>query len=156
MKFHNKWGVKLYQDRSVRGALAGMSKKQKVDDVEHLHSQCLKVLQAIQRRSQAVFFLEPVDWKALDLPLYPKLIKKPMDLGTVERKMQEDPCAYKTVQAFVDDVNLVWSNAQTFNLESSEIYGFAETCKQAFEAKMANVDHHGALRAGASKSVDTV
>ena len=131
------------------------AKKQKVGGAyELLQAQCLTVLRAVQRKKEAIFFLEPVDWKALDLPLYPKLIKKPMDLGTVERKLQESPCAYKAVVDFAADVNLVWHNAQTFNLEGSEIYEFAETCKQAFEAKMADVDGHGALRASASKSGD--
>ena len=69
-------------------------KKQKLEGgVEHLQKQCLTVLKAIQRKKEAIFFLEPVDWKALNLPLYPTLIKKPMDLGTVERKLQESPCA---------------------------------------------------------------
>ena len=120
-------------------------------DVEALQKQCLKVLQGIKRKREAYPFLEPVDWKALELPLYPKLIKKPMDLGTVEQKLQETPCAYKTVAAFSDDVNLIWSNAQLFNLDGSDIYSFASSCKEAFEAKMADVDSHGALREGASK-----
>ena len=127
-------------------------KKQKLEGgVEHLQKQCLTVLKAIQRKKEAIFFLEPVDWKALNLPLYPTLIKKPMDLGTVERKLQESPCAYKTVADFADAVNLVFSNAHTFNLEGSDIYSFATTCKEAFEAKMADVDHHGKLRESASK-----
>ena len=115
------------------------AKKQKVSgaDIENTQKQCLTVLKAVKRKKEAIFFLDPVDWKALNLPLYPKLIKKPMDLGTVEQKLQDTPCAYKTVAAFADEVNLVWSNAQLFNLEGSEIYEFASSCKSAFEAKMA-------------------
>jgi hypothetical protein len=127
-----------------------MSKKQKVGAAENV-KQCQGVLKSIQRKKEAIFFLEPVDWKALNLPLYPKLIKKPMDLGTIEQKLQASPCVYKTVADFANDVHLVWSNAQTFNLEGSEIYGFASSCKEVFEAKMADVDHHGALREAAPK-----
>ena len=130
------------------------AKKQKVSsaaDVEHLQKQCLTVLRAIQRKKEAIFFLEPVDWKGLGLTYYPVIIKKPMDLGTVETKLQASPCGYKTVQDFANDVNLVFSNAQTFNLEGSDIHSFAAGCKEAFEAKMADVDHHGALRETASK-----
>ena len=120
------------------------AKKQKVADVEATQKQCLTVLQQMKRKKEAIFFLAPVDWKALELPLYPKLIKKPMDLGTVEQKLHDS--AYKTVAEFVDDVNLVWSNAQIFNLEGSDIYNMAQSCKEAFEGKMADVDDQGALR----------
>jgi hypothetical protein len=33
---------------------------------------------------KAEAFNEPVDWKALNLPSYPQIIKNPMDLGTVK------------------------------------------------------------------------
>ena len=54
-------------------------------------------------------FLVPVDWKALKLPTYPKIVKHPMDLGTVQSKLEAS--RYATVEAFVADVELVWKNA---------------------------------------------
>ena len=33
-------------------------------------------------------FLEPVDWKAQNLPIYPKVIKDPMDLGTIGKMLK--------------------------------------------------------------------
>jgi hypothetical protein len=35
-------------------------------------------------------FLEPVDWKALGIPDYPTIIKNPMDLGTISKKLKEN------------------------------------------------------------------
>lgn len=134
--------------RPLASIIMSDSKKQKVEggaaDVERLQKQCLTVLKAVQRKKEAMFFLEPVNWKALDLPLYPTLIKKPMDLGTVERNLQESK--FKTVNDFCDAVNLVFSNAQTFNLEGSDIYSFAAICKEAFDSKMADIDSSGRLR----------
>ena len=39
---------------------------------------CKGVLKELKKHKDCGVFLEPVDWKALDLPLYPKLIKKPI------------------------------------------------------------------------------
>ena len=46
--------------------------------------QCRQILKMLQARPDAEPFLVAVDWKALDLPDYPDVIKNPMDLGTVE------------------------------------------------------------------------
>lgn len=40
--------------------------------------QCRAVLKHLQKNPAAYAFLTPVDWKALKLPTYPKMIKKPM------------------------------------------------------------------------------
>ena len=61
-------------------------KKQKLTpggEAERLVKQCAGVLKAMQRNPAAGPFLAPVDWRALKLPTYPKMIKTPMDLGTV-------------------------------------------------------------------------
>lgn len=129
------------------------SKKQKVapgGDVERAQKQCLNVLRAMQRNPDAAPFLVPVDWKALKLSSYPKIVKHPMDLGTVEAKLQAN--RYATVNDFGADVRLIWTNAQTFNLEGSEIYELATMLSEDFEAKMADVKN-GPLREGpAAKS----
>lgn len=41
------------------------------------------VLREIRKKDIADPFLTPVDWKALNIPDYPTIIKRPMDLGTV-------------------------------------------------------------------------
>ena len=33
-------------------------------------------------------FLTPVDWRAAGLPDYPKVVKEPMDLGTIGKRIQ--------------------------------------------------------------------
>ncbi len=50
------------------------------DDMQECHK-CLKF---VMGKPDAGPFLDPVDWKALNLPDYPEIVKHPMDLGSVE------------------------------------------------------------------------
>ena len=102
------------------------SKKQKLTpggEADQNNKKCTNVLKALQRNPRAGPFLMPVDWKALKLPQYPKMIKNPMDLGTIENKLTNS--SYRTVRDFVDDVRLIWSNACTFNTEGSDVFELA-------------------------------
>lgn len=49
---------------------------------------CHGILKFFQGKPEASAFLEPVDWKGFNLPDYPEIIKTPMDLGTVEVRLQ--------------------------------------------------------------------
>ena len=50
---------------------------------------------------------------------YFDIIEKPMDLGTLKRKLTHN--VYKNMQHFVDDMNLVWGNCYRYNGEQHEI-----------------------------------
>lgn len=50
---------------------------------------------------------------------YFDIIEKPMDLGTVKRKLTHN--VYKNMKHFVDDMNLVWGNCYRYNGEQHEI-----------------------------------
>jgi hypothetical protein len=52
-------------------------------------------------------------------PGYFKAIKDPMDLSTMRVKM--DRKKYKTLDAFSEDVRLMFNNAITFNEDHSEV-----------------------------------
>jgi len=100
------------------------SKKQKVlPDWERNVQACTKALKSLMKNPAAGAFLMPVDWKALKLPTYPKIVKNPMDLGTVLQKLEAS--RYAKVEDFASDVQLVWKNAKAFNLEGSDIYEVA-------------------------------
>ncbi len=68
-------------------------------------------------------FLEPVDWKSLGLLDYPKIIKKPMDFGTVRKKLESGD--YKTPKAFDTDMRLVTRNCIKYNAANSDIAQWA-------------------------------
>jgi bromodomain-containing factor 1 len=71
------------------------------------------VLGNIKRTRHVSHFLNPVDYVALELPTYPDEIEHPMDIGTMNTKLYSNE--YRSVQAFVDDLQLIVDNAKTFN-----------------------------------------
>jgi len=58
-------------------------------------------------------FKQPVDPVELNLPDYFDVVKKPMDLGTVKKKL--DNSVYREVDEFIGDVRLVFDNAMLYN-----------------------------------------
>jgi len=46
---------------------------------------CLSLIDELRKNSNAKLFNQPVDYRGLNLPDYPKVVKKPMDLGTVKK-----------------------------------------------------------------------
>ena len=73
---------------------------------EPLLRKCDALIKGLIKRSQGVHFSKPVDWKKLQLHDYPKLIKQPMDLGTVGEKLGRN--AYPRLEDFANEVRLVW------------------------------------------------
>lgn len=98
---------------------------------------CRAVLRQVQQMPEAYPFLQPVDWKALGIPDYPKIIKNPMDIGTVERYLMS--YLYSSSDEFATDMRLVFKNAKRYNLEGSDIHKMAGNLETVFEAKWADV-----------------
>lgn len=113
-----------------------MSTKKKVTLSEDLQ-QCSTVLKFLQGKEEADPFLVPVDWKELDLPDYPEVVKNPMDLGTVETKLNTGK--YADAEEFAEDVRLVWKNAMAYNRADSEIYKTAEELSNLFEKRFVKI-----------------
>jgi hypothetical protein len=51
------------------------------------HKRVSQLLQNMLDSPDSFEFREPVDWKAYGLFHYPTIIKRPMDLGTVKKKL---------------------------------------------------------------------
>jgi hypothetical protein len=51
--------------------------------------QCTGLLRALHKMESARPFLNPVDPMTLNLPDYPHIVKNPMDLGTIEKRIDE-------------------------------------------------------------------
>ena len=87
---------------------------------ESAYDKCDKILKLLQKDPEAFVFLKPVNWRSLKLLDYPIIIKKPMDLSTVEKKLKKRE--YDTVKSFYEDLSLIWENCKTYNVEGSVIY----------------------------------
>ena len=69
-------------------------------------------------------FRDPVDWEALGLFDYPQVIKKPMDLALVKKKINEGK--YKSIHDAADDVRMIWKNCMSYNADGSDFYNLAQ------------------------------
>ena len=79
----------------------------------------LSLMKSLEKLPEAVNFLKPVDFKSLGLTDYPQIIKKPMDLSTVLKKIKQDK--YSTIEEVIDDIVLIWDNCRTYNQSGSVI-----------------------------------
>lgn len=51
-----------------------------------------------------------------------------MDLGTVKKNLKSNK--YTTVEEVVDEIQLIWTNCKTYNVEGSEIWKLAATLEK--------------------------
>lgn len=86
---------------------------------EELYEPMERVLEQLKAyREHSIPFLQRVNKK--DAPDYYDVIKKPMDLGTIGKKMKNTE--YTTKQEFIDDLNLIWENCLYYNINPNSIY----------------------------------
>lgn len=101
-------------------------------------------------------FYTPVDVEKLGLSDYFDIIKKPMDLGTVRKKMKNR--TYKTAKEFADDVRLIFSNCYKYNPPDHNVVTMARQLSAVFEDRFAKMpdERETASRAtaGAGSSED--
>lgn len=96
-----------------------------------LKTKCAEVLKGLQTHQHGWVFNCPVDPVELGLPDYFDVIKKPMDLGTIQKKL--DNSGYHMIEDFQSDVDLTFDNAMTYNEEGSVVYDMAKELKIKFE-----------------------
>ncbi len=94
------------------------------EEIKILH----KIFEILEGDPLAYDFLEPVDYVALNILDYPKIITNPMDLGTVKKNLYA--YTYPTMKEFLDDINLIWRNCRTYNQPGSDIVKMANHCEK--------------------------
>ena len=106
---------------------------------EQLTERCTVVIRELMKLKAATLFLEPVDWKKDDLPDYPKWVKEPMDLGTVQKLLASSH--YDRLESFANDVRRVWKAAFLFNPHTNSVpFKQAKTMFDAFEKKFEELE----------------
>ncbi|RXM36785.1 Nucleosome-remodeling factor subunit BPTF [Acipenser ruthenus] len=91
-----------------------------------------RVLRSLQAHKMAWPFLEPVDPN--DAPDYYGLIKEPMDLATMEEKIQKR--YYNKLTEFVADMTKIFDNCRYYNPSDSPFYQCAEVLESFFVQKL--------------------
>lgn len=113
------------------------------------HRFCLSTVRSLKKQKDAAAFLHPVDPVALNIPHYPSIIKNPMDLGTIERKLMSsnpqkpDPNSnnprYHNADEFIADVRLVFTNCLTFNGPDHVIAKAGKHVESVFDKQIKNL-----------------
>jgi len=111
--------------------------------------ECSSLLRFLSTKPDAEPFLEPVDWHLYGLTDYPEIIKNPMDLGTVQAKLDEG--RYKDASAFASDMRLIWENCMKYNRPDSDLHMTAEKLSKLFEKKNIKKIKQGNATSSASK-----
>uniref|UniRef100_A0A8C9I429 Bromodomain-containing protein 2 n=1 Tax=Piliocolobus tephrosceles TaxID=591936 RepID=A0A8C9I429_9PRIM len=107
------------------------SKKGKLSEqLKHCNG-ILKELLSKKHAAYAWPFYKPVDASTLGLHDYHDIIKHPMDLSTVKRKMENRD--YRDAQEFAADVRLMFSNCYKYNPPDHDVVAMARKLQDVFE-----------------------
>ncbi|GME80189.1 unnamed protein product [Ambrosiozyma monospora] len=77
-------------------------------------------------------FMQPVNRD--EVPDYYQVIKEPMDLSTMEVKLEND--AYETLDDFIYDCKLIFNNCRAYNGENTTFYKNANKLEKAIANKL--------------------
>lgn len=80
-----------------------------VDRVFFLQARLARIVRMLKSFEECRIFLTKVSKKGA--PGYYEVIKRPMDLGTVQRRLWR----YRSFEEFKEDLDLIWSNCLEFN-----------------------------------------
>mmetsp|Transcript_3319 Transcript_3319/g.5826 ORF Transcript_3319/g.5826 Transcript_3319/m.5826 type:complete len:363 (-) Transcript_3319:456-1544(-) len=90
---------------------------------------CQQILAELNKADVFKIFAEPVSIE--DVPDYLSVIKNPMDLGTVEKKLLKNE--YNSFMHFHNDLELIWSNCLTYNMPLSPFSRAARKLKKLMD-----------------------
>uniref|UniRef100_F1KPU6 Nucleosome-remodeling factor subunit NURF301-like protein n=1 Tax=Ascaris suum TaxID=6253 RepID=F1KPU6_ASCSU len=94
-----------------------------------------RLLEVLTEHRTSWPFREKVD--PVKYPDYYKIIKKPMDLGLVQSKIEH--LEYDRLKDFSADVTQIFENARTYNAKDSAIYQCADILEQRFREHLLQV-----------------
>ncbi|KAJ7987272.1 hypothetical protein DPEC_G00337010 [Dallia pectoralis] len=101
---------------------------------------CDGILKEMLSKKHAAYawpFYKPVDAQALELHDYHEIIKHPMDLSTVKKKI--DGREYPDAQMFAADVRIMFSNCYKYNPPDHEVVAMARKLQDVFEMRFAKM-----------------
>ncbi|KAJ3007899.1 UNVERIFIED_CONTAM: hypothetical protein HDU68_003303, partial [Siphonaria sp. JEL0065] len=99
---------------------------------------CMKILKKLQNNQFGKIFLTPVDPVALNIPTYFSVIKHPMDLRTINKKL--DRGHYVDHNSFKADVDLMLNNCFVFNVPGDWVYNQGKGLEAVFQKEWREVD----------------
>lgn len=113
---------------------------------------CKELTEKMLSRNICKAFDHPINELDENVPDYYQKIKNPMDLGTVNRKLNNK--MYRNVAEWISDVETIWLNAMKFNKEGTPFHLIAlemqswfrkQVSKQAWNTKTGITDIKDAI-----------
>ncbi|XP_076631658.1 bromodomain adjacent to zinc finger domain protein 2B isoform X8 [Colletes latitarsis] len=96
---------------------------------------CKMLLEQLEQQDEAWPFLLPVNTK--QFPTYKKIIKTPMDLSTIKKKLQDS--VYKSREEFCADVRQMFINCEVFNEDDSPVGKAGHGMRSFFEMRWTEI-----------------
>uniref|UniRef100_A0A182XZZ5 Uncharacterized protein n=1 Tax=Anopheles stephensi TaxID=30069 RepID=A0A182XZZ5_ANOST len=96
---------------------------------------CKTILEEMELHEDSWPFLLPVNTK--QFPTYRKVIKSPMDLSTIKKRLQE--LVYKSREDFIADVRQIFDNCEVFNEDDSPVGIAGHGMRKFFEQRWADL-----------------
>eukprot|EP00842_Homolaphlyctis_polyrhiza_P005041 jgi/Hompol1/5538/HPOL_004518-RA len=113
---------------------------------------CKRVLRNLSLHKSSIWFLNPVDPIAQNIPNYFDIIKHPMDFSTIKNKL--DRGLFANVHEFIADISLVFSNACSFNPPDTQVHMDALVLAKKFEEDWAPA-LHSSIASGGGDNADS-
>ncbi|XP_072225493.1 CREB binding protein b isoform X4 [Leuresthes tenuis] len=114
---------------------ANAQNRRKIFKPEELRQALMPTLESLYRQDpESLPFRQPVDPMLLGIPDYFDIVKNPIDLSTIKRKL--DTGQYQEPWQYVDDVWLMFNNAWLYNRKTSRVYKYCTKLAEVFEAEI--------------------
>jgi len=99
------------------------------------YGQLLHILNEMQNHQASWPFQKPVSQD--EVPDYYNVITEPMDLETMEKRLEED--AYGSPEDFVRDAKLIFTNCRRYNNESTSYWKNANKLEKFMNSKLKEI-----------------
>ncbi|XP_074655384.1 bromodomain-containing protein 2-like isoform X2 [Tubulanus polymorphus] len=94
---------------------------------------CRTVMKGVWKHQFAWPFHQPVDAQRLNLPDYHKIVKHPMDLGTIKKRLETN--YYYSAKECLEEFNMMFTNCYIYNKPGEDICLMAQTLEKIFLQK---------------------
>ncbi|XP_065159068.1 CREB-binding protein isoform X2 [Atheta coriaria] len=102
---------------------------------DELRQKLMPTLEKLYRQDpESIPFRQPVDPLSLGIPDYFEIVRQPMDLSTIKRKL--DVGQYTDPWEYVDDVWLMFDNAWLYNRKTSKVFRYCTKLSEVFEKEI--------------------
>ncbi|CAI5674612.1 unnamed protein product [Oreochromis niloticus] len=114
---------------------ANTQSKKKIFKPEELRQALMPTLESLYRQDpESLPFRQPVDPQLLGIPDYFDIVKNPMDLSTIKRKL--DTGQYQEPWQYIEDIWLMFNNAWLYNRKTSRVYKYCSKLAEVFESEI--------------------